>query len=398
MVGSGRHQRRAIERARELGLRVVGVDRNAEAPGLAVADVGEVVDFTDVEAVTEVGRRHGVDGVLTVSADRAVPVVAAVAESLGLPGIGTETAHAMTHKVAMRRLLAEHGVSQPRFAALRSIAERRAALEAVGVPAVLKPADSGGQRGVFQIASLDDLERAPARGARGVGDRRGDRRVVPRRARAERARGRARRRGRAADALRPAAPAGHRLRRRLDAPLPLDALRRRARARGADDGRRDPRARPAQRHRVPAGDRLAGRATAASSRSRRESPAGRWPISRGTPSASISSRSRCGGARVEVPDELARPRFMQPLAIKFLTASPGPLPTGTHRRASARSRRCSRSRASCRRSSTCSAGETIRPVRLDGDRRGYVIAVADTNVEALERAEAAARLVDVIVE
>ena len=33
-------------------------------------------------------------------------------------------------------------------------------------------------------------------------------------------------------------------------------------------------------------------------------------------------------------------------------------------------------------------GETIRPVRLDGDRRGYVIAVADTNLEALERAEA----------
>ena len=43
-------------------------------------------------------------------------------------------------------------------------------------------------------------------------------------------------------------------------------------------------------------------------------------------------------------------------------------------------------------------GETIRPVRLDGDRRGYVIAVADTNLEALERAEAAARLVDVEVE
>ena len=37
-------------------------------------------------------------------------------------------------------------------------------------------------------------------------------------------------------------------------------------------------------------------------------------------------------------------------------------------------------------------GETIRPVRVDGDRRGYVIAIADTNLEALERAEAAARL------
>ena len=61
---------------------------------------------------------------LTVSADRAVPVVAAVAERLGLPGIGTETAHLMTHKIAMRRTLAEAGVPQPRFAAARDLAER----------------------------------------------------------------------------------------------------------------------------------------------------------------------------------------------------------------------------------------------------------------------------------
>src|SRR5919204_1273276 len=81
-VGAGRHQRRAIARARELGLRVVAVDRDPEAPGLSVADAGQVVDFRDVEAVIEVARRQAVDGVLTVSADRAVPVVAAVAEEL----------------------------------------------------------------------------------------------------------------------------------------------------------------------------------------------------------------------------------------------------------------------------------------------------------------------------
>ena len=43
-------------------------------------------------------------------------------------------------------------------------------------------------------------------------------------------------------------------------------------------------------------------------------------------------------------------------------------------------------------------GETIRAVRLDGDRRGYVIATGETSVEALERADAAARLLDVEVE
>ena len=157
-VGAGRHQRRAIRYARERGLRVVAVDRNPDALGFAEADVAEAVDFTDVAAVTEVARRHGVDGALTVSADRAVPVVAAVAERLGLPGIGTETAHRLTHKIAMRRALADAGVPQPRFAAARDLASARAAGDTVGFPAVLKPADSGGQRGVFRVESQDDLD------------------------------------------------------------------------------------------------------------------------------------------------------------------------------------------------------------------------------------------------
>src|SRR4029453_19323032 len=96
-------QQRAILRAKDLGLRVVAVDRNPEAAGLAEADSAEVVDFVHIDSVVDVARRHEVDGVLTVSADRAVPVVAAVAEELGLPGIGRDTAHLMTHQAAMRR-------------------------------------------------------------------------------------------------------------------------------------------------------------------------------------------------------------------------------------------------------------------------------------------------------
>src|SRR5262249_13173416 len=157
-VGAGRHQRRGIERAKQLGLRVVAVDRNPDAVGLPHADDGHVVDFADVEAVIAVAKQHSIDGVLTVSADRAVPVVAAVAEALGLPGIGTETAHLMTHKVAMRTRLADAGVPQPRYAAVRSIHEAHAALDTVGLPAVVKPADSGGQRGVFRIETREDLD------------------------------------------------------------------------------------------------------------------------------------------------------------------------------------------------------------------------------------------------
>jgi hypothetical protein len=37
-------------------------------------------------------------------------------------------------------------------------------------------------------------------------------------------------------------------------------------------------------------------------------------------------------------------------------------------------------------------------VQVDGDRRGFVIALGATNIEAIERAEAAASLLDVEVE
>jgi hypothetical protein len=98
-----------------------------------------------------------------------------------------------------------------------------------------------------------------------------------------------------------------------------------------------------------------------------------------------------------VPDELVEPRFSQPLAVRFLTAEPGPLPTGRVRRIGSLDRVLAFPGV-VQADLYLQEGETIRPVRLDGDRRGYVIAVADTNLEALERAEAAASLVDIEVD
>jgi len=99
----------------------------------------------------------------------------------------------------------------------------------------------------------------------------------------------------------------------------------------------------------------------------------------------------------DLPDELVQPKFSQPLAIRFLTAQPGPLPTGRVVRVGPLDKVLAFPGV-VQADTYLVEGETIRPVRLDGDRRGYVIAVADTNLEALDRAEAAARLLDVEVE
>ena len=395
-VGAGRHQRRAIARAQELGLRVVAVDRNPEALGLELADVGEVVDFQDVEGVTEVARRHAVDGALTVSADRAVPVVAAVTEELGLPSIGTDVAHVMTHKIAMRRRLAEVGVPQPRFAAARDLASARAAAETVGFPAVLKPADSGGQRGIFRLESIDDLDAhlhaALAESAGGevvlerfhdglelnglVIARGGEPEVLT-----------------LSDRLRPPGIGFgvgwiHVYPTTIFGDALAEAERvavHATRALGLRDGIAFPQLLVTDEGvlvievaaRIPGGQMadLARHAV-------------------GVDLIEVALRQALGEP---VPDEVALPRVQQPLAIRFLTASPGPLPTG-HVVSIGSLDPVLAANGVVQAETYLQVGETIRPVRLDGDRRGYVIAIADTNVEALQRAEAAARLLQVEVE
>ena len=396
-VGAGRHQRRAILYAKERGLRVVAVDRNPDAPGLGDADAPEVVDFADVEAVTEVARKHAVDGALTISADRAVPVVAAVTETLGLPSIGTETAHRMTHKIAMRRTLAEEGVPQPRFAAVRSLAESRSALENVGLPAVLKPADSGGQRGVFRLETVGDLERhlhaalaeSPTEEAivesftdgiemNGI--------VIARGGRSELLT--------LSDRLRPpgigfgvgwihvypASIYGDQL------AVAEEIAERAVRALGLHDGIAFPQLIASRNGSVVVVE-VAARV-----------PGGQMADlvrhAVGVDLVEIALRQALGEP---VSDKLALPRFSQPVAIRFLTAQPGTLPAGRVVRIGSLDPVLA-AEGVVQADTYLQIDEMIRPVRLDGDRRGYVIAIADTSLEALQRAEAAAALLEVEVE
>jgi len=88
------------------------------------------------------------------------------------------------------------------------------------------------------------------------------------------------------------------------------------------------------------------------------------------------------------------PRFKQPLAIRFLTAEPGFLPVGTVTRVSGLDDVRS-SPGVLAAGLYFGAGTTITPVRVDADRRGYVVATADAPDRALALADEAARKLDV---
>ena len=398
LVGAGLHQRRAILRAHELGIRVVAVDGQPDAAALPLADHGYVVDFRDLDRLAEIGREHGVEGVLTVSADRAVPVVAAVAELLGLPGIGRETAFVMKNKVAMRTRLAEHGVPQPPFAAARTVAEACAALASVvGFPAVIKPTDSGGQRGVFFIESMVDAEHhaqeaisesptgeaiaegfLPGMELNGI--------VVARRGEPVTLTLSDRRRP-------PGIGFGVGWIHLYPPSLPPDQVAEAdrvacaaVRALGLRDGIAFPQ--------LIAGPDGAVQVVEVAARIPGGQMADLVRHAAGVDLLEVALR-QCLGE--EIPDSLVLPRFRQPLCIRFLTAEPGPLQAGRVTAIGGLDEVLA-APGVVQAELYFGLGEEIRPVQVDADRRGYVIATASSNLEALERGEAAARLFEIEVE
>ena len=378
-------------------MRVVAVDRNPDAPGFAEADAGEVVDFHDVAAVIDVARAGRVDGVLTYAAERAVPIVAAVAEALDLPGIGGEAAHLATHKLAQRRRLAERGVPQPEFAAARNLHEGLAALERVGVPAVLKPVDSAGQRGLFRLESEADLERhlhlalaeSPTKEA--IVERFHDglevnTLLVGRDGRptlvtaSDRVRPEGRGFGVALTHLFPSTLFG----------AALESVEWTASAAVRALGLRECVAYPQILSTQDTGALTVEVAA--------RIPGGQMSdvalYGAGVDLVEVSLLQALGEP---VPDDLVEPRQTQPLAILFLTAQPGPLPTGRVKSVRGIDRLLG-APGVVQADVYLTEGETIRPVQRDGDRRGYVVALGDTNLEALARARAAAELLQVEVE
>lgn len=153
IVGAGFLQSFAIRKAHQMGLFVIGVDRDPKAVGFEWCDRAEIVDIKDERACLEVARRERVDGVLSVSTDFAVKTVAFVAETLGLPALSTSAARMATNKVLMRGALTQAGVGCPRFGEARSVDEGLSVSGAVGFPCILKPVDSVGSRGVTKVES-----------------------------------------------------------------------------------------------------------------------------------------------------------------------------------------------------------------------------------------------------
>lgn len=152
-VTAGRWQEHSIRSAQAAGLRVMAVDGDAAAPGLINADYSAVVDIRSPEAVEKVVRDSGIEpnGAIAFVSEAGMASAGHLRQVWNLPGPKVDLTGRLLNKHYQRRIWEDAGLPNPRWAMVEDLGQVLQALELIGFPAIIKPVDSAGSRGVTRI-------------------------------------------------------------------------------------------------------------------------------------------------------------------------------------------------------------------------------------------------------
>ena len=156
-VGAGFGQLPAIEKAIELGLNVIVIDKNPNAIGMTMVEKSFPVDIVDETAVLELAKKHNINGIMTMQTDLPIPTIGLVNDKLNLKGVSYQCAIDCSHKTQTRIKLKEQGVEQPEFEIVNTHALAIKAAEKIGFPAIVKAVDSSGSRGVTKVEGSQEV-------------------------------------------------------------------------------------------------------------------------------------------------------------------------------------------------------------------------------------------------
>lgn len=159
VLGAGSGQVTIIEKAQGRGIYTIAVSPDGDYPGLKIADATYHIDVRDENAILEAAKKEQINGIITDQTDMAMRTVAYVAEQMGLPGIGYECAKLFTDKYAMRKKSEELGLPTIKSCVTKTIEEAEHFFLELGKPAIIKPVDSQGSRGIFKIQSSADINK-----------------------------------------------------------------------------------------------------------------------------------------------------------------------------------------------------------------------------------------------
>ncbi len=162
-IGGSVLQLPAIRWAQNAGLEVVLTDVNPEAPGHALVERSCTVSGSDVEGLVRLAQKLQAEGDFRgayCSNDFGLEAVAAISQATGTPGNSPAAVRRSLDKHSATGIWREHGISTPLGECIHGEDELRAALGRLGLPAIVKPLDSSGSRGVTSIWREDEITAA----------------------------------------------------------------------------------------------------------------------------------------------------------------------------------------------------------------------------------------------
>lgn len=158
ILGASILQLPAIQKAKQMGLYVLAVDRDKNAVGVPYADHFLEISTIDTSKVLEAAIENRIDAIMTLASDMPMATVAEVCDKMHLTGVSPLTAYYATNKAAMRGRLMEKGVPVPQFRKVTSLEEYRQAVPFFPGKFMVKAADNSGKRGVFLVSNPDNEE------------------------------------------------------------------------------------------------------------------------------------------------------------------------------------------------------------------------------------------------
>mgnify|MGYP002546043092 CR=1 FL=1 len=160
MLGGNYFQMTATKAAKELGCHVISVDYLPSNPAHKYADEYYNVSTTDMQAVLELAEKLRIDGIVSYASDVSAPTAAYVAEKLHLPTNPYESVLKLTRKDLIRPFMEKHKFNVPKG---KSFTEKKEAFDffkSIKKPAMVKPVDASGSKGVSKIWSEEEFDTA----------------------------------------------------------------------------------------------------------------------------------------------------------------------------------------------------------------------------------------------
>ncbi|MAY36014.1 MAG: phosphoribosylglycinamide formyltransferase 2 [Spongiibacteraceae bacterium] len=158
MLGSGELGKEVVIELQRLGCEVIAADRYDNAPAMQVADRSYTLSMLDGDALEALVRKEAphliVPEIEAIATDRLVAL-----ENEGFTVIPSARAAQLTmNREGIRRLAAEElGIATSPFRFADTIEDYQSAVEAVGMPCVVKPIMSSSGKGQSLVRSADDI-------------------------------------------------------------------------------------------------------------------------------------------------------------------------------------------------------------------------------------------------